>query len=117
MIGRMAQPLDINFDDVLSNGCKFAMVALLIASGHGMIHGWQGWIFGAILSGFVIVIWSQWIAARSAKRLPNPQRLAVQIAMFVTAALYAAAGGLAWWGVAFVVIAIAATFAQSDGAH
>lgn len=110
----MAQPLNIRFDEVLSSGCKFAMIVLLLAAGHGLLGGWQGWVFGAILSGFVIMIWSQWIASTSAKRLPNPARLATQIVMFVTAALYAAAGGLTWWGIAFVVIAIAATFAQSD---
>lgn len=110
----MAGPVDVNFDKVLSSGCRFTMVVLLLAAGHGMIDGWQGWAFGAILAGFVVMIWSQWIAAGAAKRLPNPARLAAQIVMFVTTALYAAAGGLLWWGIAFAVIAVAATLAQSD---
>ena len=43
-----------------------------------------------------------------ARRLENPRRFVVEVMLFLTVALYAAAGGLTWWGIAFAVVAIAA---------
>ena len=55
----------------------------------------------------VVGIWVQWMAPTSLRRLEHPTRLIVQIMLFVTVALYAAAGGLLVPGIVFAVISIA----------
>jgi hypothetical protein len=94
--------------DLLAFLCELAMLVLLVAAGHGLADGWRGWALGIFLAFVAVGIWSQWMAPRSARRLENPRRFVVQVMLFLTIALYAAGGGLAWWGIAFAVIAIAA---------
>ncbi len=94
--------------DLIAFVCELAMLVLLVAAGHGMASGWHGWALGVFLAFVAIGIWSQWMAPTSARRLSNPQRLVAQVMLFATTALYAAAGGLAWWGVGFAVVATAA---------
>ena len=84
------------------------MFALLVAAGHGMADGWRGWALGAFLAFVAVGIWAQWMAPTSDKRLDNPTRFTVQVMLFLTVGLYAAAGGLLWWGVAFAVVSIIA---------
>lgn len=91
--------------------CELAMLVLLVTAGHGMVSGWRGWMLGTFLGFIAIAIWSQWMAPTSMRRLSNPQRFIAQVMLFATTALYAAAGGLTWWGVGFAVIATA-TFAS-----
>ena len=93
--------------DVLAFGCELAMFALLVAAGHGLADGWRGWALGVFLGAVAVAIWAQWMAPTSGRRLQNPQRFMVQVMLFVATALYAAAGGLLWWGVAFALVAIA----------
>ena len=93
--------------DLLAFACELAMLVLLVAAGHGMVSGWRGWALGAFLAFVAIGIWSQWMAPTSMRRLANPQRFVVQVMLFATTALYAAAGGLLWWGVGFAIIATA----------
>lgn len=93
--------------DLVAFACELAMLALLVAAGHGMAGGWRGWALGVFLAFVAIGIWSQWMAPTSARRLSNPQRFIAQVMLFATTALYAAAGGLAWWGIGFAVIASA----------
>lgn len=83
------------------------MVVLLVLAGHGLASGWNGWALGAFLAFVAIGIWAQWMAPMSPRRLENPTRLAVQVMLFVGVALYAAAAGLAWWGIGFAVVSIA----------
>ncbi|MCW2748979.1 MAG: hypothetical protein JWR83_89 [Aeromicrobium sp.] len=92
--------------DLLAFVCELAMLVLLVAAGHGLADGWRGWALGIFLAFVAIGIWSQWMAPTSARRLPNPRRFTVQIMLFLTVGLYAAAGGLTWWGIAFAVVAI-----------
>ena len=94
--------------DLIAFVCELVMLVLLVAAGHGMASGWRGWAFGLFLALVAIGIWSQWMAPTSLRRLSNPQRFIVQVMLFIAVALYAAAGGLAWWGVGLAVIAIAA---------
>lgn len=100
------QPM-IGVRDVVAFACELAMLALLVAAGHGMVSGWRGWALGAFLALVAIALWSQRMAPTAVRRLPNPQRFVAQVMLFATTALYAAAGGLAWWGVGFAVVAIA----------
>lgn len=94
--------------DLVAFACEIAMLVLLVAAGHGMADGWKGWAIGVLLAFVAIGIWSQWMAPTSGRRLPNPRRFAVQVMLFLAVAMYAAAGGLAWWGIGFAVVAIAA---------
>jgi hypothetical protein len=104
----MSDQQSIGAGDLVAFLCELAMLALLVAAGHGMVSGWRGWALGVFLAFVAIGIWAQWMAPRSARRLPNPTRLIVQVMLFLTVGLYAAAGGLPWWGIGFAVIAIAA---------
>jgi hypothetical protein len=52
------------------------------------------------------------MAPTSDKRLVNPTRFVVQVMLFLTVALYAAAGGLLWWGIGFAVVSIIAFAAR-----
>lgn len=94
--------------DLIAFVCELAMIALLVAAGHGMVSGWRGWALGIFLALVAIAFWSQRMAPTSARRLPNPQRFIAQVMLFATTALYAAAGGLAWWGIGFAIVATAA---------
>lgn len=104
----MSQPTEVGSREVVAFLCELVMLVLLVAAGHGLVDGWRGWALGVFLAFVAIGIWSQWMAPRSARRLENPRRFVVQVMLFLTVALYAAAGGLAWWGIAFAVVAIAA---------
>jgi hypothetical protein len=97
----------IGVRDLVAFLCELAMLALLVAAGHGLANGWRGWALGIFLALVAIGIWSQWMAPTSARRLENPRRYVVQVMLFLTVGLYAAAGGLTWWGIGFAVAAIA----------
>ncbi len=101
------KPEDMGILDALAFVCEVAMVVLLVLAGHGFVDGWRGWAVGAFLAFVAIGIWVQWMAPTSPRQLENPTRLVVQIMLFVTVALYSAAGGLVWAGLLFVAIASA----------
>lgn len=92
--------------DAIAFFCELGMVVLLVLAGHGFAEGWRGWAIGAFLAFVALAIWAQWMAPTSIRRLENPTRLTVQIMMFVTVALYAAAGGLLVWGLVLAAISI-----------
>ena len=94
--------------DALAFLCELAMLVLLVAAGHGIVDGWKGWALGVFLAFVAAGIWAQWMAPRSRRRLANPTRFAAQVMLFVTVAVYAAAGGLLWWGVGFAIVATGA---------
>jgi hypothetical protein len=99
------KPEDLGPLDAIAFVCEIAMVVLLVFAGHGFIDGWQGWAAGVFLALVAVGIWAQWMAPTSLRRLDNPTRLVAQIMLFLTTALYAAAGGLVWAGLAFAVVA------------
>lgn len=108
------KPQDLGPLDALAFVCELAMVVLLVFAGHGFTGGWLGWAIGAFLAAVAISIWAQWMAPNSARRLENPTRFTVQVMLFLTVALYAAGGGLAWWGVGFAVVSIGTFAALRD---
>lgn len=97
---------DIGILDALAFGCELAMLALLVAAGHGIADGWQGWLLGVGLALVAVGIWAWWAAPTSRHRLENPARFVVQASLFVAVSVTAAVGGLMWWGVAFAVVSI-----------
>ncbi len=101
------KPEDLGPLDAIAFLCEIAMVVLLVFAGHGFADGWQGWAIGVFLAFVAVGIWAQWMAPTSMRRLDNPTRLVVQIMLFVTVALYAAAGGLLLFGLAFAAISSA----------
>jgi hypothetical protein len=67
---------------------------------------------------FVAVgIWAQWMSPNSARQLELPTRLIVQIMLFATVALYAAAGGLLLYGIGFAVVSSAVFIAMAREAN
>lgn len=110
------KPEDLGPLDAVAFVCEIAMVILLVLAGHGFVDGWQGWAVGVFLALVAIGIWAQWMAPTSVRRLENPTRLTVQIMLFITVALYAAAGGLVWYGLGFAVIssAVFITLSRED---
>lgn len=103
----MPEPQKTGILDALAFACEIAMVVLLVLAGHGFVPGWFGWLVGLVLAAMAVVIWAQWMAPSSDRRLPLPQRRAVQVVMFVTTGVYALAGGLGWWGPGFALFASA----------
>jgi hypothetical protein len=107
------KPTDLGPLDAAAFLCEVAMVVLLVLAGHGFADGWRGWAVGVFLALVAIGIWAQWMSPTSVRRLELPTRLVVQIMLFATTALYAAAGGLVWAGVGFAAIATAVFVALS----
>ncbi|MFC5678207.1 YrdB family protein [Aeromicrobium endophyticum] len=107
------KPVDLGPLDAVAFLCEVAMVVLLVLAGHGFVDGWRGWAAGVFLALVAIGIWAQWMAPTSVRRLELPTRLVVQIMLFLTTALYAAAGGLLWPGLVFAVVAITVFVALS----
>ena len=107
------KPDDMGILDAIAFVLEVAMVALLLFAGHGLAGGWRGWALGVFLAFVAIGIWAQWMAPNSMRRLDQPTRVVVQVMLFLTVALYAAAAGLASWGIGFAVVAIAVFVALS----
>jgi hypothetical protein len=107
------KPTDLGPLDAVAFLCEVAMVVILVLAGHGFVDGWRGWAVGVFLALVAIGIWAQWMAPTSVRRLELPTRLVVQIMLFLTTALYAAAGGLLWPGLVFAVVAIVVFVALS----
>lgn len=100
------KPQDLGPLDAVAFLCEIAMVVILVLAGHGFVDGWRGWAVGAFLAMVAVAIWAQWMAPTSPRRLELPTRFVVQVMLFLTVALYAAAGGLVLAGIVFAVVAI-----------
>lgn len=98
--------------DVLAFLCELALLALLA------VVGWQvgasagsgagpvalSVVLAVVLPGLVVVVWGRWLARTAERRLSQPWRLDVQIALFVVAGLAIAGVGLVWWGVGLALV-------------
>lgn len=65
------------------------------------------WVLAAAAAALVLVVWGRFVAPRSPARLADPARLAVELGVFTVAA--AASGAVTgwFWGVGYLVIAVA----------
>lgn len=105
------KPEDLTPLDAIAFVVEIVMAVLLVFAGHGLISGWQGWAAGVFLAFIAVGIWAQWMAPLSTRRLEQPTRVVVQIMLFITVGVYAAAGGLWVWGLVFAVVAIGVSVA------
>lgn len=84
--------------------CEIAAVVAIV---------WWGWFWLGILEGAaVIVVWGIWVAPRARQRLPDPLRLAVELAIFTVATLGYAHVGEKVLALVFVCAAAATALAS-----
>jgi hypothetical protein len=92
--------------------------------------GYAGWLLGpsAVMSAVLVVVlplaaalvWGRWVAPKADRRLPDPQRLAVELGVFGAAALGLVAAQQLGWAVALAGVVAAneaALFAWDQRAH
>jgi hypothetical protein len=95
--------------EVIAFLCELGMLVVLAVAGWGLGNGGLGSIALAIFyPALAILIWSVWMAPRSAHRLADPWRLAAQVVLFAATAVLASIADHVVLGVVFGVVASAA---------
>jgi hypothetical protein len=95
--------------DLVAFACELAMLVLLGVSGWGMGNGGLlGIALALCCPALAVLIWTVWIAPRAGRRLADPWRFVVQVVLFGATAAAAVAADKAWWGIAFVCVAVIA---------
>lgn len=85
---------------------ELAMLAALFAWGIRVVEPlWLSVIIGVGGATAGIVVWGAFIAPRAPRRLADPARLALEIAVFGLAALGLVSVGLSGWGMVLAVVA------------
>jgi hypothetical protein len=80
-------------------GCEIAAVVAVV---------WWGWpVLGIFLGVAVIAVWGAWVAPKAQRRLRDPLRLLVELAIFGLATVAFAEVGQTVIAVAFAVAAVA----------
>jgi hypothetical protein len=80
-------------------GCEIAAVVAVV---------WWGWpVLGILLGIAVIAVWGAWVAPKAQRRLRDPLRLLVELAIFGLATVAFAEVGQTVIAVAFAVAAVA----------
>ena len=98
---------------VLAFACELAMLVLLFLAGWRLGDGGlAGVLVGLLLVVAASGVWAVWMAPTSARRLPDPARLILQVLLFVSVGIVLVVVGLAVLGAAFAVVA-SAVFALS----
>jgi hypothetical protein len=86
--------------------CELGMLVVLVIAGWALDSGGLMSIALAIFyPALAILIWSVWMAPRSARRLADPWRLAAQVALFAATAVLASIAGHPVLGIVFGVVA------------
>jgi predicted histidine transporter YuiF (NhaC family) len=85
----------------LVNGVRFACeIAAVVAV------VWWGWpVLGIVLGVAVIAVWGAWVAPKAKRRLPDPLRLLVELAIFALATVGFAEVGQTALAIVFAVAA------------
>jgi hypothetical protein len=98
--------------EIVAFGCELAMLVVLGIAGWGLGNGGlMGIAFTIFYPALAVLIWSVWMAPRSARRLSDPLRLIVQVALFAATAVLSAAAGHPILGIVFAVVAAGAFIA------
>ena len=86
---------------------ELALLAALAATGWALGEGPVLQVLLAVLLPLVAVtVWGRLVAPRASQRLPDPGRLAVEIALFTVSAVGLVLVGLVVAGVAYGVVAV-----------
>ena len=84
--------------------CEIAAVVAIV---------WWGWFWPGVVEGAaVIVVWGAWVAPKAPRRLPDPLRLAVELAIFTVATFGYAHVGQEVLALVFVCAAAATALAS-----
>jgi len=95
--------------DLVAFACEIWMLVLLAISGWALGDGGLlGIALGVLYPALAILVWATWIAPTAARRLADPWRFVVQIALFAATATATAASGRVALAVAFGVVAVGA---------
>jgi uncharacterized protein DUF2568 len=79
--------------------CEIAAVVALV---------WWGWIWlGLLLGASAIAVWGAWVAPKAQRRLPDPYRLVLELAIFALATVAFVDVGQTTLAIAFAVAAVA----------
>jgi uncharacterized protein DUF2568 len=80
-------------------GCEIAAVVAVV---------WWGWpVLGIVAGAVVIAVWGAWVAPKARRRLRDPLRLVVELAVFGLATVAFAEVGQTVIAVVFAVAAVA----------
>jgi Protein of unknown function (DUF2568) len=77
--------------------CEIAAVVALV---------WWGWIWlGILLGASAIAVWAAWVAPRAQRRLPDPYRFVLELAIFALATVAFVDVGQTALAIVFAVVA------------
>jgi len=96
---------DVGTFRALNLGARFLLELCAVAAAaewgwHTGAGGLAGALLGLLAGGAVVAVWGAVIAPRAKRRLPDPQRLVVELMIFVLAGAGLAASGYTGLGVA-----------------
>jgi hypothetical protein len=78
--------------------CEIAAVVALV---------WWGWLWlGILLGAATIAVWGAWVAPKAQRRLPDPYRLVLELAIFALATIAFVEVGQTTLGVVFAAAAL-----------
>ena len=78
--------------------CEIAAVAAVV---------WWGWpVLGILLGVAVIAVWGAWIAPKAPRRLPDPMRILIELAIFALATVAFVEVGQTTMAIVFAVAAV-----------
>ena len=83
---------------------ELALMAAFVAAAVRLIDGALGWVVGLLLLLAVTGVWGILLSPKRRVRLPLGARVAIELALFLTAAVLLAASGLVGLGVALLVV-------------
>jgi hypothetical protein len=99
--------------DLLAFASELAMLVLLAVAGWDIGHGGlMGIALAVLYPALTILIWSAWIAPRAPRRLADPWRLVVQLALFAGTGVAVGVGGHVAAAIVFSVVASLAFIAS-----
>jgi hypothetical protein len=79
--------------------CEIAAVVALV---------WWGWVWlGILLGASTIAVWGAWVAPKAQRRLPDPYRLVLELAIFALATIAFVNVGQTTLAIVFAVAAVA----------
>lgn len=92
-------------------GTELALFVLLAVVGAALGEGLVLSVaLAALLPAVAIAVWAMWVAPKASRRLADPARLLVELALFAVAAVGLALVGYDGWALVFILTASGAAF-------